>query len=85
MSSDEQEPFDPHAFAASIVPPKNPYAGYYARQAELNQKDHPWANPEDSAEPLDDQTMQDEVQLDSKVIAERIREEYRKRQDKSAE
>lgn len=45
MTSNEQAPFDPHAFAAQIVPPSNPYKGYDARQAELGDKDHPWAHP----------------------------------------
>jgi hypothetical protein len=43
MSSPNDAPFDPRAFAAQIVPPKNPMSGYDARQAELAEKDHPWA------------------------------------------
>lgn len=44
--SNEIPAFDPREFAKGITPPSNPYAGYDARQAELAQKDHPWANPE---------------------------------------
>lgn len=41
----ETPAFDPREFAKGIVPPKNPYAGYDARQAELaEEKDHPWTD-----------------------------------------
>ena len=45
MSTPETPNFDPREFAAGITPPTNPYKGYDARQAELDEKDHPWANP----------------------------------------
>lgn len=49
MPKPEDAPFDPHAFAAGVVPPKDPYKGYDARQAELAEsKDHPWVQPAES-------------------------------------
>lgn len=52
MPKYQVSPEDRAAIAASIVPPKDPYKGYNQRQAELSEKDHPWAQPIRVEEPV---------------------------------
>lgn len=60
-------PAERAAIAAAIVPPKNPYEGYDQRQAELGEKDHPWAQPvreaDTEAEPVA------EIEVDEATLA----------------